>query len=75
MTSYLKPIMGILPNFTGMIPGWSFIKVVQTVPLTFSSGERPRALWAFLFNITLHKCRTHSVPDLWFAIGRVFDVF
>jgi len=25
--------MGILPNFTGIIPGWSPIKVVQTVPV------------------------------------------
>ena len=22
MTSYLEPLMGILPNSTGMVPGW-----------------------------------------------------
>jgi len=110
--------MVIWPNFTGMIPGWSPIKVVQTLPvgcisrsrvqkigfqnailknllvrkkkaqsfhiwyiassrgplpklfklcpwgslllaplwpLTFSSGERPRALWALLFCFN-HNC-------------------
>jgi len=32
-TSPLKPLIGFLPNFTGMIPGWSSTKVVQTVPV------------------------------------------
>jgi len=31
MTSSLEPLMGIWPNFTGMIPGWFPIKVVQMV--------------------------------------------
>ena len=30
MTSSLEPLMGIRPNFTGMIPGWSPINVAQT---------------------------------------------
>jgi len=32
-TSSLKPLMGIWPDLIGMIPGWSPIKVVQTVPV------------------------------------------
>ena len=40
MTSSLEPLMGILPNFTGMIPGWSPIKVVQTVPVGCISRSR-----------------------------------
>ena len=33
MTSSLEPLMGIQPNFTGMIRWWFPIKVVQTVPV------------------------------------------
>jgi len=29
----VKPLIGFRPNFTGMIPGWSSTKVVQTVPV------------------------------------------
>ena len=29
----LKPLIGFWPNFTGMIPGWSPIKVVQIFPV------------------------------------------
>ena len=32
-TSPLKPHIGFWPNFTGMLPGWSPIKVVQTGPV------------------------------------------
>jgi len=32
-TTSLKPLIEFWPNFTGMIPGWSPIKVVQTVPV------------------------------------------
>jgi len=32
-TSPLRPLIGYWPNFTGMLPGWSPIKVVQTVPV------------------------------------------
>jgi len=31
MTSYLEPLMGIWPNSTGMVPGWSLNKIVQMV--------------------------------------------
>jgi len=30
-TSSLEPLMGIWPNFTGMIPGWSLTEIVQMV--------------------------------------------
>jgi len=33
MTSSLEPLKGIWLNLTGMIPVWSPIKVVQTVPI------------------------------------------
>ena len=32
-TSPLKLLIGFWPNLTGMIPGWSPTKVVQTVPV------------------------------------------
>jgi len=31
MTSYLEPLMGILPNSTAMVPGLSSTKIVQMV--------------------------------------------
>ena len=31
MTSYLEPLMGVLPNSTAMVPGWSPTKIVQMV--------------------------------------------
>ena len=40
MTFSLELLMGIGPNFTGMIPGWSPIKVVQTVPVGCISRSR-----------------------------------
>jgi len=30
-TSFLEPLMGIWPNPTGMVPGWSPTKIVQMV--------------------------------------------
>jgi len=33
MTSSSKPLMGIWPNLTGVIPVWSPTKIVQTVPI------------------------------------------
>jgi len=39
-TSPLKPRIGFWPNFTGIIPGWSPIKVVQTVSVGCISRSR-----------------------------------
>ena len=33
MTSDLEPLMGIKPNSTGRVPGWSSTKIVQMVPV------------------------------------------
>jgi len=43
-TSSLKPLIGFWPNFTGMIPGWSPIKVVQTVPVGCISRSRGQTI-------------------------------
>ena len=43
MTSYLEPLMGIWPNSTGMVPGWSPTKIVQMVPIGWvirSQGQK-----------------------------------
>jgi len=42
--SPLKPLIGFWPNLTGMIPGWSPIKVVQTVPVGCISRSRGKKI-------------------------------
>ena len=39
-TFSLKPFIRFWPNFTGMIPGWSLTKVVQTIPVGCLSRSR-----------------------------------
>ena len=39
-TSSPKPLIGIWPNFTGMILGWSSFKVVQMIPVHFISRSQ-----------------------------------
>jgi len=46
---YIAPSRSSLPIF-----GYNNI-MTSPWPLTFSSGERPRALWALLFSIYLHN--------------------
>ena len=40
MTSSLEPLMGILPNSTGMVPGWSPTEIVQVVLIGCISRSR-----------------------------------
>ena len=36
--------MDILPNFTEIVPGWSYIKVVQTIPVGCISRSRGKKI-------------------------------
>jgi len=40
MTYYLEPLMGIKPNSTGRVPGWSSTKIVQMVQVGCISRSR-----------------------------------
>ena len=44
MTSSLEPLMGILPNSTGMVPGWSPTEIVQMVLIGCISRSRGQKL-------------------------------
>jgi len=39
-----NPLIGYWPNFTGMIPRWSSIKVVQTVPVCCTIRSRSQTI-------------------------------
>jgi len=40
MTSSLEPLMGIWPNLTKMVPGWSLTEIVQMVLIGCISKPR-----------------------------------
>jgi len=40
MTSSLEPLMVILPNSTGMVPGWSPTEIIQMVLIGCISRSR-----------------------------------
>jgi len=44
MTSSLEPLMEILPNSTGMVPGWSSTEIVQMVLIGCISSSRGQKL-------------------------------
>ena len=47
--SYITSSKGTLPKLFKLCP-WGSLQMAPLWPLTFSSGERPRALWALLLN-------------------------
>ena len=79
----LKPLIGIWPNFTGMILGWSSFNFVQMVPVHCISRSHKlkiefstknllvRNHWTD-FNIILQKCSFgHPLPSLFKPFGFV----
>jgi len=44
MTSSLEWLMGILPNSTGMVPGWSLSEIVQIVLIGCISRSRGKKI-------------------------------
>jgi len=62
-TSPLKPLIGFWPNFTGMIPWWSPIKVVQTVPvgcISMSQGQKIVFQNAIFKNLLVRNYKAQS---------------
>ena len=51
-------IKGSLPKLFKLCP-WCSLLLAPLWPLTFSSGERPRALWAHLFSISLNDIKEY----------------
>jgi len=79
-TSPLKPLIGFWPNFTGMIPGWSSIKVVQTVPVGCISRSRGQKIGfqnAIFINLLVRKYKAQSF-HIWYIAssrGLLLNVF
>jgi len=65
--------MGIWPNFTGMIPGWSPIKVVQTVPvgcISRSGGQKIGFQNAIFKNLLVQNYKAQSFHIWYIALFR-----
>jgi len=72
-TSPLKPLNGFWPNFTGMIPWWSTIKVVQTVPvgcISRSQGQKIGFQNAILKNLLVWNYKAQSFHNWYIASSR-----
>jgi len=72
-TSPLKPLIGFWPNFTGMIPGWSPIKVVQTVPvgcISRSRGQKIDFQNAIFKNLLVRNYKAQSFYIWYIALSR-----
>jgi len=68
-TSPLKPLIGFWPNFTGMIPGWSPIKVVQTVSvdcISRSQGQKIGFQNAIFKNLLVWNFKAQSF-HIWYV--------
>ena len=72
-TSPLKPLIGFWPNFTGMIPGWSPIKVAQTVPvgsISRSRGQKIDFQNAIFKNLLVQNYKAQSFHIWYIASSR-----
>jgi len=72
-TSSLEPLMGIWPNFTEMIPGWSPIKVVQTVLVDCISRSRGQKIGfqnAIFKNLLVRNYKAQSFHIWYIASSR-----
>ena len=56
-TSPPKPLIGFWPNFTGMILGWSFFKVVQMVPVHYISRSQELKIDFFNWKLKKSSCQ------------------
>jgi len=71
--SPLKPRIGFWPNFTGMIPGWSSIKFVQTVPvgcISRSQGHKIGFQNAIFKNLLVRNYKAQSFHIWYIASSR-----
>jgi len=71
--SSLKPLIGFWPNFTGMIPGWSLTKFVQTLPLgclSTSEGQKIGFQNAILKNVLVWNYKAQSFHIWYIASSR-----
>jgi len=55
MTYSPKPLMGIWPNSTGMIPGWSLTKIVKMVMI----GKKRGSQNAIFKNLFVQNCKAY----------------
>jgi len=72
-SSPLKPLIGFWPNITGMIPGWSPIKVVQTFSLGFiSRSQGPKICFqnAIFKKLLVWNYKAQSIHSLYIASSR-----
>ena len=63
-TSPLKPLIGLLANFTRMIPAWPHTKVAQTVPGDSISRLQGKTNRFSKFNFQLSSCPKLQRPKL-----------
>ena len=71
--AHMQPLLGFWPNFTGMIPGWSTIKVVQTVPvgcLGRSRGQKIDFQNAIFKNLLVRNYKAQSFYIWYIASSR-----
>ena len=67
-TTSSKPLIRFWPNFTGMILGWSFFKVVQMVPVHCTSRSRAKIdIFTENLKYLLVWNRMAQVFDIWFV--------
>jgi len=73
MTSSLEQLMEIWPNFTGMIPVWSTIKVVQTVPVGCISRSRGQKNRFSKCNFQKSSCPKLQGPELSYLVYSIIQ--
>ena len=74
MTSYLKPLMGIGPNSTGMVPVWSSTKIVRMVLICCICRSRSQKIGfqnAIFKNILLRNYNAQSFYSWYITSSRV----
>jgi len=69
MTSFPKSLLAILPNSTGMVPGWSPTKVFQSVPIgcmSRSRGQKISSLNAIFKNLFVWNYKAQGF-HIWYS--------
>ena len=64
MPSYLEALMGIRPNSTEMVPGWSPTKIVQMVLIGCISRSRGQKNRFLKCNVKNYYCLKLHDPEL-----------
>jgi len=69
----LEPLMGILPNSTGMVPGWSLTIIVQMVLIGCISRSRGQKIGfqnEIFKNLLVCNYKAQSFHILYIALSR-----